>query len=73
MKKIIITLQLIVIYSLTQAQTASPRQLFPGLFEAVQMSTIFPDSKTFVDATPKRTLLQLYRITILKKQKRGSI
>jgi alpha,alpha-trehalase len=36
------------------AQVRSPRQLFPGLFEAVQLSDIFPDNKTFVDATPKR-------------------
>jgi alpha,alpha-trehalase len=38
------------------AQTATlrtPRQLFPGLFEAVQMQRIFPDNKTFVDAVPR--------------------
>ncbi|WP_303312212.1 alpha,alpha-trehalase TreF [Hymenobacter sp. BT730] len=33
-----------------QAQTASPRQLYPGLFEAVQLAHVFPDNKTFVDA-----------------------
>ena len=38
----------------TSAQPASPRQLFPGLFEVVQLSDIFPDNKTFVDATPNR-------------------
>jgi alpha,alpha-trehalase len=32
----------------------SPRQLFPGLFEAVQLGRIFPDNKTFVDAAPKQ-------------------
>lgn len=31
----------------------SPRQLFPGLFEAVQLGRVFPDNKTFVDATPR--------------------
>ena len=36
------------------AQTPTPRQLFPGLFEAVQLSDIFPDNKTFVDADPRR-------------------
>ena len=36
-----------------RAQQKSPRQLFPGLFEAVQSSSIFPDNKTFVDCTPK--------------------
>ena len=34
------------------AQIPTPRQLFPGLFEAVQLSDIFPDNKTFVDADP---------------------
>ncbi|QIX60060.1 alpha,alpha-trehalase TreF [Hymenobacter sp. BT18] len=31
----------------------SPRQLFPVVFEAVQLGGVFPDSKTFVDARPK--------------------
>jgi alpha,alpha-trehalase len=53
-KKIILTLQLAIVYSLASAQIATPRQLFPGLFEAVQLSDIFPDSKTFVDADPTR-------------------
>ncbi|RZK51377.1 MAG: trehalase, partial [Hymenobacter sp.] len=30
----------------------SPRQLYPGLFEAVQLGRVYPDGKTFVDATP---------------------
>ena len=33
---------------------ASPQQLFPGLFEAVQLGRIFPDNKTFVDAAPRQ-------------------
>ena len=33
----------------------SPRQLFPGLFEAVQLGRIFPDNKTFADAAPRQT------------------
>ena len=32
----------------------SPRELFPGLFEAVQSAGIFEDSKTFTDCIPKR-------------------
>ncbi|MGY3088544.1 alpha,alpha-trehalase [Hymenobacter sp. UYAg731] len=42
----------------------SPRQLFPGLFEAVQLGHIFPDNKTFVDAAPKQrpaTILAAWR------------
>ena len=54
MKKILLTLLLAIAFSCASAQIATPRQLFPGLFEAVQLSDIFPDSKTFVDATPKR-------------------
>ncbi|MFD1468541.1 alpha,alpha-trehalase TreF [Hymenobacter caeli] len=30
----------------------SPRQLYPGLFEAVQLGHVYADGKTFVDATP---------------------
>ncbi|WP_426061878.1 alpha,alpha-trehalase TreF [Hymenobacter sp. B1770] len=33
---------------------ASPRQLFPGLFEAVQTGRVFADNKTFVDAAPRQ-------------------
>lgn len=31
----------------------SPRQLYPGLFEAVQLQRVYPDGKTFVDALPR--------------------
>ena len=34
----------------------TPRMLYPGLFEAVQMSGIFQDSKTFVDMVPRGEL-----------------
>lgn len=46
------------------AQPASPRQLYPGLFEAVQLGRIYPDNKTFVDALPQAppaTILRAYR------------
>ena len=36
------------------ARPASPRQLFPGLFEAVQLGHVFADNKTFVDAAPRQ-------------------
>ncbi|UYZ62027.1 alpha,alpha-trehalase TreF [Hymenobacter weizhouensis] len=32
----------------------TPRQLYPGLFEAVQLGRIYPDNKTFVDAVPRQ-------------------
>ena len=31
----------------------TPRQLYPGLFEAVQQGRVYADNKTFVDALPK--------------------
>lgn len=31
----------------------TPRQLYPGLFEAVQTGRVFPDNKTFVDMVPR--------------------
>ena len=33
----------------------TPRQLYPGLFEAVQLQRVYADNKTFVDALPKQT------------------
>jgi len=46
-----------------KARTLSPREEFPGLFEAVQTSNVFPDSKTFPDCIPLKTpeeVLQQY-------------
>lgn len=54
-----------------QAQTPTPRQQFPGLFEAVQSSTIFPDNKTFVDATPKRDPAAIIKDYNEQKDKAG--
>jgi alpha,alpha-trehalase len=34
--------------------TRSPADLYGALFQAVQLGRVFPDGKTFVDATPKR-------------------
>lgn len=55
MKRILLTLLLAIVFSYSRSQIATPRQLFPGLFEDVQLSAIFPDSKTFVDAVPMRS------------------
>lgn len=54
MRKPLLTLFLFLAFSVSYAQVQTPRQLFPGLFEAVQLSDIFPDNKTFVDAIPRR-------------------
>src|ERR1700744_3270766 len=65
MRKLLLTLFLLISFGTLYAQVLSPRQLFPGLFEAVQLSDVFPDNKTFVDATPKRDpalIMQDYNI-----------
>lgn len=54
MRKLLLLLSLFIAVNISSAQVKTPRQLFPGLFEAVQLSDIFPDNKTFVDATPRR-------------------
>src|SRR5579863_4284361 len=54
MRRILFALLFIIVCNTAWSQRQTPRQLFPGLFEAVQLSDIFPDNKTFVDATPKR-------------------
>lgn len=53
------------------SQTATPRQQFPGLFEAVQTSTIFPDNKTFVDAVPKQDPALIMKAYNEQKDKPG--
>jgi alpha,alpha-trehalase len=54
MKRFLLALVLITLFCAANAQVKTPRQLFTDLFEAVQMSDVFPDNKTFVDATPRR-------------------
>lgn len=42
-----------------------PNETYPALFEAVQMTKVFEDSKTFVDCTPKQsptTILSNYHL-----------
>ncbi|MDF2431386.1 MAG: alpha,alpha-trehalase [Mucilaginibacter sp.] len=54
MRKLLLAFSLIIVFSFAKSQNLTPRQFFPDLFEAVQLSDIFPDNKTFVDAIPKR-------------------
>ena len=53
MRNICFALFMVFVVGSVQSQNFTPRQLFPGLFEAVQLSDVFHDNKTFVDATPK--------------------
>lgn len=71
MKRIIFTITLLLFIGVTFAQHKSPRQLFPGLFEAVQLGDIFPDNKTFVDCTPRREPSLIMNDYIARKDKPG--
>ncbi|MEH6487965.1 alpha,alpha-trehalase TreF [Hyphomonas oceanitis] len=45
--------------SATPERTPSPADLYGPLFEAVQSGKIFPDGKTFVDATPRLPVAEI--------------
>ena len=54
---------------IAQNQHPSPAQLYPGLFEQIQMQQVYSDGKTFVDATPKATpaaIIRAYRAERIK-------
>ncbi len=57
------------IQAIAQQQHPSPAQLYPGLFEQIQMQQVYTDGKTFVDARPKATptaIMGAYRIEHVK-------
>ncbi|TGE14096.1 alpha,alpha-trehalase TreF [Hymenobacter elongatus] len=54
-----------------QSLPASPRQLYPGLFEAVQVARVYPDNKTFVDALPRKAPAEVMRAYNEQKNKPG--
>jgi alpha,alpha-trehalase len=70
-RKILLILSLLIVFNFAYSQILSPRQLFPGLFEAVQLSDIFPDNKTFVDATPVRDPVLIMKDYNNQKDKPG--
>ncbi len=43
---------LLLLLPLSALAQPTPRQLYPGLFEAVQLGRVYADGKTFVDARP---------------------
>jgi alpha,alpha-trehalase len=62
MRSIILTLGIVILYSCTRPEKAviDPFSFYSSsLFHDVQMRSVFPDSKTFVDCTPKRELTQI--------------
>lgn len=54
-----------------QTLPPSPRQLYPGLFEAVQLARVYPDSKTFVDAVAKEPPTDVMKAYNQQKQAPG--
>ncbi|HEY9195185.1 MAG TPA: alpha,alpha-trehalase TreA [Mucilaginibacter sp.] len=60
MKRLFLLLFLFLAFRV-QSQVSTPRQQYPGLFEAVQLSDIFPDNKTFVDAVPRFDPVQIMK------------
>ncbi|MGA9649750.1 alpha,alpha-trehalase TreF [Pedobacter sp.] len=55
MRKILIFCFLFISLKSIAQKQLSPIQTYPGLFEKVQLAGIYPDSKSFADAIPKRT------------------
>jgi hypothetical protein len=45
MRKALLTLVLLFVFLITYSQSLTPRQPYPGVFEAVQLTDIFPDNK----------------------------
>ncbi len=53
------------------AQPSTPRQLYGDLFVEVQMQSVFPDGKTFVDCTPKYDPAEIMRKYNAEKKRPG--
>jgi len=71
MKRLFLTLAIVLTYWVAYSQQLSPRQLYPGLFEAVQLSSVYPDNKTFVDAVPKQPVKVIMAHYRAEKKKSG--
>lgn len=54
-KMMLLTCLLFISSRLFAQNELSPRQTYPDLFEKVQMARIYPDSKSFADAIPKKS------------------
>ncbi|WP_201747913.1 alpha,alpha-trehalase TreF [Chitinophaga vietnamensis] len=70
MKHILLILAIGVTVSI-HAQVKTPRTLYPGLFEAVQMAHIYPDGKTFPDMIPKESPERIMQDWKMEKDKPG--
>ncbi|SMB93865.1 Alpha,alpha-trehalase [Hymenobacter roseosalivarius DSM 11622] len=71
MKKRLLLLLLFPLFVSVHAQQLSPRQLYPGLFEEVQLGRVYADNKTFVDALPKESPEAIMQAYAQQKNKAG--
>lgn len=71
MKKIIFYLLLFISGELSAQQEKSPRLIYPGLFEAVQLSRIYADGKSFPDAIPKSEPSAIMKAYLAQKNSKG--
>jgi alpha,alpha-trehalase len=71
MKRLLLTIIIVFTGCFAFAQQLSPRQLYPGLFEAVQLSSVYPDNKTFVDAMPRQSPKVIMSYYLAQKNKPG--
>ncbi|MDN3587501.1 alpha,alpha-trehalase TreF [Pedobacter aquatilis] len=66
-KLIIFVIFLITSIQAIAQKELSPKQIYPGLFEKVQLEKIYPDGKSFVDAIPKMKPAEI--VVAYRKQK----
>ncbi len=63
---------IITLFSMTiSAQHLTPQQVYPGLFEDIQLSDIYPDSKTFPDVIPLKDPKIIMKNYLLDKNTPG--
>src|ERR1700761_2064341 len=69
MRKILVLLILNCGVYFAEAQPKTPAQLYGDLFNAVQMQRIYPDGKTFPDASPRRSPEKIMKDYMAQKDK----
>lgn len=71
MKRRLLLLLLFPLLISAHAQQLTPRQLYPSLFEEVQLGRVYADNKTFVDALPKEPPEAIRQAYAQQKSKPG--
>ncbi|MBT2563136.1 alpha,alpha-trehalase TreF [Pedobacter sp. ISL-68] len=67
MKRILLPILFLLGFSVSAQKNLSPRKLYPGLFEQVQLEGIYPDGKSFPDALPKKSPVEIMKDYQLQK------